>query len=1064
MKGALGVSNSRPNRANMGVGMDAAETNASWTRRDDDEPRDGGAVAGEDVTRVMSSTEALSSSPLFDRLGAGAVQGTRVGRYVLLEPLGRGAMGQVYLAYDPDLTRHVALKLLRPDLAAASDETGADPKRRFLREAQAAAQLVHPHVVAVHEAGIERGIPFIAMELVRGQTLKEWMASQGGSPHPWREVVELFEQAGRGLMAAHAAQILHRDFKPDNVLLDGEGRAKVADFGLASRASTVDGSGSSPSLDMPLEGADGGSVPPSGSWNDVRLTVTGNVMGTPAYMAPEQHRTARVDARADVFSFCAALYEALYGERPFRGDDMRAVFRAKISGPPRPPDGAPRVPRWLADAVRRGLEPKRDRRFDSIESVLEAFEHGRRRRRRRMGLSAVAMAAAAVAAGIGGARLTRESAIAACEAEGAAIEETWNDRRARALSGALADSHVPHAEEAFRRVRPWLDDYAAQWRAGRSSVCVQTEVDASFVWEPSLLERSRWCFDERRSRLDALVTLLEEADAVAATRAVGAVADLPELASCADPHALREVMLPAPERRDEIRGLHRSFARLDALHSMGRYDAASELATKLRPAVAQVDWAPATVAFDRRRADLAMELGRYDEAASLYEETYFAAMRAEVPVEAIESAGGLGYLLVTFRHEPAMARRWTRHVDVLLDQIPDPLSLRRSDNLNLRGILRDDMSDFEGAEALYRDVLAIRREALGDRHPDVARALENLAGALRKQGELEEALELNGRATEIKEATLGPRHPSVASSLNHRALLLQDAQMYEEAEAISRRSVELLEEIHGPEHLDVAMGLNNLALILDSQRDFEGAQAVQLRAIRIKEKVLGPESADVAVGYDNLGLSYYRAEKYARAREAYARSQEIQSRSLDPDDPDQAYAIGGLAAVERELGNLEAARDGFARALELREKAFGPEHGRVAWSLEDLAEVYRKMGNFEEARRLFGRALSIHESVSGRRHERLAGPLFGLAETALDDGRPADAVAAIERLLTLEFAGEKADVERAAARFMLGKARHALDDDDEPVELVRAARAVLAAEGEAEEKLVAEIDDWLSEI
>ncbi|MFP2963151.1 serine/threonine-protein kinase, partial [Myxococcus sp. 1LA] len=285
----------------------------------------------------------------------------RVGRYHILETLGAGGMGAVYSAYDPELHRRVAIKLLHPDANPAARSDGSS---RLLREAQAMARLSHPNVVSVYDAGTFAGRVFIAMERVDGLSLRHWLRAEHRT---WREVLDLFRQAGRGLAAAHAAGLVHRDFKPANVLVSKEGRAQVTDFGLARNTADLEaaeaGRGTTPAL-------------PRMAPEDLlqtALTEAGLVMGTPAYMPPEQHEDGRIDARGDQFSFCASLYEALYGQLPFNGKRPDEYLEEARTGRVRPPPRGSRVPAWVLRAVTRGLSPVPEARFPSMGVLLDAL-------------------------------------------------------------------------------------------------------------------------------------------------------------------------------------------------------------------------------------------------------------------------------------------------------------------------------------------------------------------------------------------------------------------------------------------------------------------------------------------------------------------------------------------------------------------------------------------------------------------------------------------------------------------------------------------------------------------
>ena len=261
-------------------------------------------------------------------------RGTNLSRYVVLDPIGRGGMGVVYAAYDPELDRKVALKLLRSDLSSTVSSLG---RSQLLAEAQAMARLSHPNIITVFDVGTWNDEVFFAMEFVRGQTLRTEQADGQARP---RRALDLYLAAGTGLAAAHQAGIVHRDFKPDNVLVGEDGRVRVTDFGLARTTEKVDA----------------------------------RMAGTPAYMAPEQWRGASANERTDQYSFCVALYEALYGERPVRPVGERAA-----SGPAGfPPPRTARVPPGVVRVLQRGLQPEPAHRWPSMDALVAALREARR--------------------------------------------------------------------------------------------------------------------------------------------------------------------------------------------------------------------------------------------------------------------------------------------------------------------------------------------------------------------------------------------------------------------------------------------------------------------------------------------------------------------------------------------------------------------------------------------------------------------------------------------------------------------------------------------------------------
>ncbi len=364
-----------------------------------------------------------------------AVLAKRVGRYALLEQIGAGGMGVVFAAYDPDLDRKIAVKFLRPEVG------GAEGTERLLREAQAMARLSHPNVATAYDVGTVDGQVFVAMEYVDGTTLREWLESP--DERDWDEVWEVFRQAALGLQAAHDADIVHRDFKPSNVLIDRDGNAVVTDFGLARSAGAV------PSEDLD-----------SATALDSPLTLTGCIVGTPRYMPPEQHRGEVTDARGDQFSFCVALYQAVYGEHPFGGVDVMSLVAAVISGDLRePPAGSP-VPARLRRVLVRGLASDPDARFPGMDALVDELVRLRSPPWRGWWFAVGAGAVGLVAWGA-----SREAPPDPCADVAAEIDDAWTAERATALREAFDASELAWAEQSGQQAVERLDEYAVQWRA-----------------------------------------------------------------------------------------------------------------------------------------------------------------------------------------------------------------------------------------------------------------------------------------------------------------------------------------------------------------------------------------------------------------------------------------------------------------------------------------------------------------------------------------------------------------------------------------------------------------------
>ncbi|MCB9749175.1 MAG: serine/threonine protein kinase [Myxococcales bacterium] len=459
---------------------------------------------------------------LFPDQGSGDAPEARevIGRFVIERRVGAGAMGVVYQARDTTLARRVALKLVRP-----AYHLGATEQLRLLREAQALASLSHPNVVVVHEAGLYEQQVYLAMEFVEGETLRHWQARARG----WRPILDMYIEAGRGLAAAHDAGLVHRDFKPDNVLVGDDGRPRVADFGLVA----VDGAPArGEELASTLEDIIDGSPIPS------HLTHTRAILGTPVYMAPEQHLGELVDARGDQFSFCVALWEALHDERPFIGDGYEALHGAVLEGRVQ----APRrrgIPRAVTRALLRGLAPRPGDRFPTMHELLEALARARVGRRGRWWVVGALVTVGALGAAWLGQRpraATLETVSAAtrepCPTE-SAMRGAWDDARRSAARAHFEEVLGPErGPRLFARVGASLDDYVAGWRASSDRQC------AMAPGEDEALAR-RLCLGWRRAELEAVTELLLEADPIVASNAEQLLAALTPVTTCSDARALR---------------------------------------------------------------------------------------------------------------------------------------------------------------------------------------------------------------------------------------------------------------------------------------------------------------------------------------------------------------------------------------------------------------------------------------------------------------------------------------------------------------------------------------------
>jgi eukaryotic-like serine/threonine-protein kinase len=487
------------------------------------------------------------------------VQPTRLGRFVLLQRLGAGGMGVVYSAYDPELDRRVALKLLH-----ARQGGEANPAHtRLAREARALAQLSHPNVVPVHDVCVLDGKLALVMELVAGRTLRAWLAAR---PRAVRDVLDIYAQAARGLAAAHAAGIVHRDFKPDNALIGDDGRVRVVDFGLAQDRSPrqVDDPAPEP-------------TPPPITFGNT-VTAPGTIVGTPSYMAPEQRASGDVGPAADQFAFCVALYEALYGERPFDGASLDEIFDNVRAGRLRSPPKDRRVPGWVHAAICRGLEARPSDRYPSMAALIAALSRDPARMRRSVvvGLAALLLT---ILASYGLARRSA-TAIEPCQGGDDTVATMWNPSRRAGIGRALQATGQAYAAAIESRLVGRLDAYAAAWARKHHDVCMSHQRGEQSA---ILLDQRMRCLDGRLRALDSAGAVLGEISAESLPQAMQVVESLPSLRFCDDIEALAAEVPPPDDAALAARvvTLRARLAQARALEDLGSYPEAVALARQV---------------------------------------------------------------------------------------------------------------------------------------------------------------------------------------------------------------------------------------------------------------------------------------------------------------------------------------------------------------------------------------------------------------------------------------------------------------------------------------------------
>jgi eukaryotic-like serine/threonine-protein kinase len=1015
------------------------------------------------TVRVDAARIGAAEPAPFRADGAALREGSLVGRYVVVERLGEGGMGVVARAYDPKLRREVALKVMRAQTSIGRREAEA----RMLREAQALARLSHPHVVAVYDAEpTDQGV-CIAMEYVEGETLRAWLKQ---ASRTWGEVLDVGLSMARGLAAAHAAGVVHRDVKPANVLVGTDGRVRLTDFGLARERPGALGSTNpravvhhEPGGESSSSGESSSREPSSGepSSHDTgglaELTEVGTVLGTPSYMAPEQHAGEPADARSDQYALCVVLWEALHGRRPFEGRDD-ALAEAKRRGPPERPRGP--VPKWLHDVVTRGLAVSPATRWPSMDALANALASGQGRARTRRVLGGLALVAALVVVAMLGVRWDRANRAAACEEAGATIFGAWNDGARERLRAALVGTGVSHAEVTANKVMPWLDDYARAWQTARTQACLDTDVHGQ--WNEDLLGRAQWCLDERRMELEAMLEELSRGEARGVDKAVEAAAGLGRIDHCRDAEVLVRTPTPPAEHREEVRALRAELSRVRALRDTGAYDEGLSAARAALVRAEAVAWPPLAAEARYALGNLLEYTGAYVEAEEALEAAYFEAAEAGAAEVATVAAQKLVFTVGVRLARHTEAFRWSRLAEVTLVSLPDVAQLRKATHLaNLAGV-HDSTGSYAEAKALHERALAIEERALGPEHPSVATSLNNLALVHRATGSYAEAKALQERALGIRERALGPHHPDVAQSLNNLAGVHYGTGSYAEAKALLERALAIREQVLGPHHPDVAASLNNLAGIHRATGSYAEATALYEQALAIWEQALGPEHPDLATSLNNLANLHQVTGSYAEAKALHERALAIREQTLGSAHPDVAQSLDNLASVHNATGSYAEAKALHERALAIREQTLGPEHPEVAASLNNLAAVHWSTGSYAEAKASYERALAIREQALGSEHPGLAYPLLGLARIALARGRAADAAALAERAVKVREDGSAPAGEVAEARFELARALWVAGGDRAHAGvLAEQARDAYREAGDAKAMELAEVEAWL---
>ncbi len=811
----------------------------------------------------------------------GTPQPTMVGRFEVRQRLGAGGMGIVYEAYDPQLERRLALKVLRADATRA-----ANGAVRLVDEARAMAKLAHPNVLTVYEAGTVQDQVFIAMALVEGYTLRSWLDAE---PRTTDEVLAVLRDAGRGLAAAHAAGLVHRDFKPENVLVSREGHVSVTDFGLAR--SFV--------------------APEAGGWSKLASGVQTSLAGTPAYMAPEQLRGQNIDARCDQFAWCVTTFEALVGARPYDDDEQKriAIDPAYVPSPVSLPASVA-VSRRIRAALARGLSSDVDARFASMDALLVAVRPSRRR------WVPVSIGLLVASAGIGVAFVPEPDP---CPPRPELLAGVWDDETRVAVRDAFLASQMPYAPRAWSSVETRADAFVSRWVALEQRECREENTVAA------------QCLQRRGAEFGAVSRLLRGADAGVVEHAVAMISALPPLADCSDPDTAARVVQPgtSQETRTRVDDLRASFL-------AARYDDARSIAREVRASLSPGE--PLWLEVSTLEGRVALAEGDADGSTAAFERVLEHASGGAGQLPTAEAAVGLVEVQATIAKTDFEATGvLVRAAKISVASAGNPPRLRTRLE-SARAGLQIAQGNFDEGIALVEGARGVLAELGDDTRLEQAELMGLAAKALFHKERFDDASRLGDASLVILREIFGPEHPAVGQALllpGSIALVQGDA---ETAEVAYQQAADIFARTLGRSHPSYATALLSLANSARAQGGYERARELSAEALEGMLANYPEGNMRVMAARSNLASLDHQLGNLAAARERYLETVRLQ-RIILGDHYELSITLANLARVESELGDLKAARAAGQEALKIRTEVFGAAHDRSVSSRVLLVEI-----------------------------------------------------------------------------------------------------------------------------
>jgi serine/threonine protein kinase/tetratricopeptide (TPR) repeat protein len=842
--------------------------------------------------------------------------GATIGRYRLVAMVGIGGMGIVYAAEDPELQRRVAVKVLRTQ--GQGDVNGLS--QRLLREARALAKLSHPNVIPVYDVGTWNDRVFVAMEFVDGWTLGKWLAEH---PRTWTSIAPMVLAAGRGLAAAHEAGFVHRDLKPDNILVSRSGRVFVTDFGLArwAEATTVQPSATSPTgwtiaeHTTAVEAQEStGPGPGTGPGSDAHtqpepfatLTRSGAFVGTPAYMAPEQFAAQHVGAAADQFAFCVVVWEALFGKRPFEGRTLGALAHAVCEADPPPFPSGVHVPRPVKAALLRGLAKRPEDRHPSMAALLHALEPTRRAWV--PWTTAGTVAAVSVAATLLSTKHDASATSAPCSNLPGLAQE-WSEARRTAIAAAFTQTGARYAESTSARAIAELDTYAQAWASRELEIC-EAQQQGSVDLGRTAMRLD--CLDRSRELFASIVDGLEQADVALVDRAVRVVTGLPDLGICVDDARLvaESKPVPPPERSAEVEAVRAALLEADAELQLGRYDAGLQRLDAEAERTGAIGFQPLVAELAYTRGRLLSNLARNDEAAVELE-------RAELEATASRHAQIAAKALIVQLY--VMGRRrdaWPTIAAMVKRAEAAGQAARLSPGERASLHTNAAVGAYYAGELEIAEAQSKQALELIDRDAEPLRwasASLNLASFMRKRGAIETAVPTIRAVIDVYTAQLGRVHPDVAEAYRELAISLKNLERYDEARQAAQTSLEITAEAMGETHYTYGGALSTRSGIEGAAGEYAEALALAERSIDVLGAANQPTQIPESQKAEWL-IALGRPDEAAPIVDALMAA-EVQRRGAD--SPSTAWIWFVRCSLESKRRDVDATRAACDRAVAL---------------------------------------------------------------------------------------------------------------------------------------------------